>query len=43
MKEIYTKPVSQVEEFSAMDVLTASGIVDPINPSWGIEQGEVED
>ncbi len=34
MKEMYTKPVSQVEEFQAMDVMTTSG--------WtgGIEQGD---
>lgn len=37
MKEIYTKPISQVEEFQAMDVMTTSGWI------GGIEQGEVED
>lgn len=26
MKEIYSKPVSKIEEFSAVEVLTASGI-----------------
>lgn len=38
MKEMYSKPVSQVEEFKAMDVMTTS-------TPWfgGIEQGEVED
>lgn len=33
MKEIYTKPVSQVEEFETVDIMTMSNI----------EQGEVED
>lgn len=37
MKEMYTKPVSQVEEFQAMDVMTASGPGD--NWTGGIEQG----
>lgn len=26
MKELYTKPMSQIDEFEAVDVLTASGI-----------------
>ncbi len=26
MKELYTKPVAEVEEFDTVDVLTASGI-----------------
>lgn len=35
MKEIYSKPVSKIEEFSAVEVLTASGI--------GIELGNGDD
>ncbi len=34
MRENYSKPISEVEEFQPMDILTVSG--------GGIEQGEVE-
>lgn len=38
MRENYSKPISQIEEFQQMDILTTSS-------SWngGIDQGEVED
>lgn len=42
MKEVYTKPVADVETFSTVDVVTTSGIsggggMDPIQtePDWG--------
>lgn len=36
MKEIYTKPVAEIEEFAKFDVLTASSNPDPIedNNIW---------
>lgn len=33
MKEMYTKPMAEIEEFKAVDVLTAS------EPTTGIESG----
>lgn len=45
MRETYSKPISEVEEFKAMDILTVASSVDPVTPPWsgGIEPGEVED
>lgn len=34
MKEMYTKPISEIEKFSAADILTVS---------WNTEEGFVED
>ncbi len=32
MKELYTKPVSEVQEFKTVDVVTTS--IEQINPEW---------
>lgn len=35
MKELYTKPVVEVETFDAADVLTASGTITGIDKTFG--------
>lgn len=37
MKEIYTKPISEIEEFKTVDVITTS--IETINPGSGAENG----
>lgn len=32
MKELYTKPVSEIQEFATVDVVTTS--IENINPGW---------
>ena len=34
MKELYTKPMAEVEEFKTVDVITTSGIED-MEGGWG--------
>lgn len=41
MKEIYSKPIAEIEKFKVIDVLTASGD-QPIEPTtdWNTEPGQ---
>lgn len=34
MKEIYTKPMAEVEEFKTVDVVTTSGPIEIIPGGW---------
>lgn len=37
MKEIYSKPIAEIEKFQSVDILTASGDL----PGTGTEEGHV--
>lgn len=37
MKEIYTKPISEIQEFKTVDVVTTS--IENINPGGGSGEG----
>lgn len=34
MKEIYTKPMAEVEEFKTVDVVTTSGPIEDLGSNW---------